>query len=292
MSTQHLRRRISDTVTETFSILGETTAKHVDEPHPAGEVKHGKSVEILRLLVFICWFMCVCVAITVTQLVGAPLYFFNKDYYYTYMALTKQSFGIFITTLTQWFSPTVIRVSWDSSVRGQLRKTEDGRLETKFPERIVMMANHQIYTDWLYLWWAAYTSRMHGHVYIILKESLKYTPLLSPGILFYGFVFMTRKWASDQRRMKYRLQKLNTRHTGPMSGSQSFDPMWLMVYPEGTNLSSNTRKTSVKWAEKQGIPDLRHELLPRSTGLRFCLQELAETVEWVYDCTIAYEGVP
>ena len=24
----------------------------------------------------------------------------------------------------------------------------------------------------------------------------------------------------------------------------------------------------------------------------FCLKELRDTVEWVYDCTVAYEGVP
>ena len=37
---------------------------------------------------------------------------------------------------------------------------------------------------------------------------------------------------------------------------------------------------------------MKHQLLPRSTGLRFCLNELKETTEWLYDCTIAYEGVP
>jgi len=35
---------------------------------------------------------------------------------------------------------------------------------------------------------------------------------------------------------------------------------------------------------------MKYTLLPRSTGLFFCLQQLQGTVEWVYDCTIAYEG--
>lgn len=46
------------------------------------------------------------------------------------------------------------------------------------------------------------------------------------------------------------------------------------------------------FAEKAGLKDMKHCLLPRSTGMQFCLEELKETVDWVYDCTIAYEGIP
>lgn len=79
-----------------------------------------------------------------TQLLGAPLYWYNKNYYYAYMALTKQSFGILVTTLTQWWTPTVIRISGDVSVAGQLQKRPDGRVECHFPDRMVMIANHQV----------------------------------------------------------------------------------------------------------------------------------------------------
>lgn len=291
MDTDGLRKRIPDDVKETVAGIADQAAP-APQPHPAGAVKHGVAMEILRVLLFTSWFVGVAVVTNVTQLIGVPLYWINRNYYYAYMALTKQTFGILITTITQWFSPTVIRVSWDESVRGQLRKTSDGRLETSFPERIVLLANHQIYTDWLYLWWSAYTNRMHGHVFILLKESLKYVPIISPGILFYGFIFMARKWASDKDRIAYRLQKLKSRHSGPMSGTAGLDPMWLLIFPEGTNLSANTRNKSAKWAAEQKIPDLRHQLLPRSTGLQFCLQELGDSIEWVYDCTLAYEGVP
>lgn len=133
---------------------------------------------------------------------------------------------------------------------------------------------------------------MHGHIYIILKESLKYLPIAGPGMMFYGFIFMARNWAKDKPRLEHRLQKLNSKHDGPMSGPQGLDPMWLLLFPEGTNLSKNGRAGSAKWAEKAGLQDLQHCLLPRSTGLQFCLQGLEQTVDWVYDCTIAYEGVP
>jgi lysocardiolipin and lysophospholipid acyltransferase len=133
---------------------------------------------------------------------------------------------------------------------------------------------------------------MHGHLYIILKESIKYIPILGTGMMFYGFVFLSRKWTTDKIRFQHRLKQLSTSHSGPLSGSKGLDPMWLLIFPEGTNISKNGRAASKKWADKNQIPDLRHALLPRSTGLSFCLQELDKTVEWMYDCTLAYEGVP
>lgn len=77
-----------------------------------------------------------------------------------------------------------------------------------------------------------------------------------------------------------------------MSGSAGLDPMWLLIFPEGTNISDNTKPRSDQWAEKIGVKPMQHQLLPRSTGMFFCLNELKETVDYVYDCTVAYEGVP
>lgn len=60
------------------------------------------------------------------------------------MARTKAHFGVLVTALTQWWGPTVVRVTGDKSVRHQLRRTEDGGLECDFPERMVLIANHQV----------------------------------------------------------------------------------------------------------------------------------------------------
>jgi lysocardiolipin and lysophospholipid acyltransferase len=209
------------------------------------------------------------------------------------MALTKQAFALTTTTMTQWWGPTVIRISGDASVADQIRQTPDGRVEFSFPQRLVLIANHQIYTDWLYLWWVAYANNpgMHGHIYIILKESLKYIPLIGIGMMFYGFIFMSRKMAIDQPRMAHRLGKLQEKHKTP-DGHTYLNPMWLLLFPEGTNLSGNGRAKSAKWAEKCGLKDPEHVLLPRSTGIYFCLSELKDTVDYVYDCTVAYEGIP
>lgn len=108
---------------------------------------------------------------------------------------------------------------------------------------------------------------------------------------FYGFIFMSRKMATDRPRLAYRLGKLKEKKTDPQ-GNKYLDPMWLLLFPEGTNLSNNGRRKSAAWAAKQGLRDPDHVLLPRSTGIYFCLQELKDSVEYVYDCTVAYEGIP
>lgn len=159
---------------------------------------------------------------------------------------------------------------------------KDGSLKCNFADRMVLMANHQLYSDWMYLWWIAYTNGMHGYIYIILKESLKHIPIIGWGAQFYNFIFLARNWEKDKPQFKRHLQKLN----------KPKDPMWLIIFPEGTNLAKSTRESSKRWAEKNGLKDMKHQLLPRSTGLRFCLEELKETTQWLYDCTIAYEGIP
>jgi len=260
------------------------------QQQPTGN--HRTAMQIIRSLLVLTWFNCCCVCILATQLVGSPLYFINRDYFNAYMVKTKESFGIAITAMTQWNTPTPVRVSGDNSVRGQLGLTQDGRLKTGFPERLILIANHQVYTDWLYLWWISYTARMHGHIYIVLKESLKYIPLLGQGMMFYGFIFMSRKWVSDKPRLHHRLEKLKTKRTEPVPGTRLFNPMWLLIFPEGTNLSRNTKRISDAYGEKHDIRPFKHQLLPRSTGLFFCLQQLKGTVDWVYDCTVGYEGPP
>ncbi|KAI0814701.1 acyltransferase-domain-containing protein [Xylaria sp. FL0064] len=264
--------------------------------HPSGKAKYGRFRSYLRAFTFSLYFGSGILAVHLSQFLGAPLYLINRDLFYAYMSLTKACFGLLITTMTQWWAPTLIRISGDASVADQLSLTPDGRVQLSFPERMVLIANHQIYTDWLYLWWVGYTSnpQMHGHIFIILKESLKWIPIVGPGCMFIGFIFMSRKMAVDRPRLAHRLQKLKTRHPDPYDDESEgyLDPMWLLLFPEGTNLSGNGRKKSASWAEKTGLKDPQHVMLPRSTGMYFILTELKGTVDYVYDCTVAYEGVP
>ncbi|KAL8828030.1 MAG: hypothetical protein Q9191_002823 [Dirinaria sp. TL-2023a] len=244
-------------------------------------IKYGRKDPTSRAITVGSQFALGTIAINAAQFLGAPLALINQQWHDDWIAFNKQSWGLLITTMTNWWSPTLVRVSGGKSVRGQLHKTADGDLVCDFAERMVLIANHQIYTDWLYLWYIGYTNRMHGRIHVVLKESLKKIPVFGWGMTLSKFIFLKRDWEQDKAGLAKHLHSLN----------KSEDPMWLMFFPEGTNLASCTREKSRKWAEKNGIKDMQHLLLPRSTGLRFCLLNLRETVDYVYDCTIAYEGV-
>ncbi len=111
-------------------------------------------------------------------------------------------------------------------------------------------------------------------------------------MMFFEFCFLSRNWAKDRPRLARYMAGLKSRYSRLVEKPARSDPMWLLIFPEGTNLCPNGRRASARWAEKQGIKDLQHQLLPRSTGTLYCLQELRDAVDWVYDCTIAYEGIP
>lgn len=115
-----------------------------DIAHPSGREKKSRATQNMRRISLIVYFLSCCIAINITQFIGAPLYWINRDLYYAYMALTKESFGLLITTMTKIWGPTKIRISGDQSVAGQIHHTPDGRVEFDFPDRMVMIANHQV----------------------------------------------------------------------------------------------------------------------------------------------------
>lgn len=109
-------------------------------------------------------------------------------------------------------------------------------------------------------------------------------PVLGHGMDFFSWIFLSRNWESDKVELERSLDRLS--HSGKQQ------PMWLLLFPEGTNLSKRSLAISSKWAEKHGLPQSDLILLPRTRGLRVCLERLAGSVDWLYDCTMAYEGLP
>jgi lysocardiolipin and lysophospholipid acyltransferase len=77
---------------------------------------------------------------------GMPLYLINREWYYAWMAMTKKYFCLVITVMTQIWGPTTVRISGDATVAGQIRPTASGGVEFDFPQRLVLVANHQVST--------------------------------------------------------------------------------------------------------------------------------------------------
>jgi hypothetical protein len=72
-------------------------------------------------------------------------------------------------------------------------------------------------------------------------------------------------------------------------------PVHLLLFPKGWSLhGSNDRKAvlakSNEFAKREGRPQLKHLLLPRTTGFNASLESLRESSPVVYDVTLAYRG--
>lgn len=227
------------------------------------------------------------------QILGLPLYLFDKPLFYRYQSYVKGTYGLFITVITQAWSPTKIRISYDESLAGQISVNEQGVLETNFEDRLILIANHQIYTDWLYLWWISYTGNRHKNFFIVLKKELQRIPIIGPGMMFFSFLFLSRSWEKDKEAMEYRLNKLNRNLLTPAKADKkTTDPMWLLLFPEGTNYCPREQAKRDILIQERNYKPLDHVLYPRPTGFQYSLQTLAKSVDSVYDFTIAYEGIP
>lgn len=256
-----------------------------------------------------------------TQYLAVTLYPLpaTRPYYEKTIAYTKLAFGRILMAINQLFGPTKLVISCSDAEGNAIdpesivKRRKDGSLShIELPRKSVWISNHQVYTDWLYLWCLAYYGDLADSILIILKDSLKWIPFIGWGMQFFRFIFLARNWNADKgplaKHLAFMASKARSAPSATMKdGSKSSESatdlavarsspskLLLLVFPEGTLVSELTRPTSKKFAEKQEMADCRNLLLPRSTGLLFCLRSLAADIPdlKLLDFTIGYPGIP
>ncbi|KIJ68231.1 hypothetical protein HYDPIDRAFT_24530 [Hydnomerulius pinastri MD-312] len=222
----------------------------------------------------------------------------SKKLYDEGIRYTKGAFAALMNLMNQWFAPTRLSITFETEGQGKFTEEEIQRIVERdasgkvialhLPSKSVIISNHQVYSDWWYVWCLTYFARTHKDVFIVLKKSLKWIPIVGPGMQMYRFIFLARSWASDKLELAKQLSKLGTK------AEEEDTPFTFMLFPEGTLVSKDTRPLSRKYAEKTGVPDLSNILLPRSTGLHYSLRSLAPRLPTLkmLDITIIYPGIP
>ncbi|KAL2318669.1 hypothetical protein Fmac_032545 [Flemingia macrophylla] len=147
-------------------------------------------------------------------------------------------------------------------------------------ERVLLIANHRTEVDWMYLWDLALRKGSLGCIKYILKSSLMKLPIFGWGFHILEFIAVERKWEIDEQILH---QKLST-----LKDPQ--DPLWLSIFPEGTDYTDQKSKNSQKFAAEAGLPVLTNVLLPKTKGFHACLEALRGSLDAVYDVTIAYKN--
>ncbi|KAK7064450.1 putative acyltransferase CST26 [Favolaschia claudopus] len=231
-----------------------------------------------------------------------PLPFkWSRTLYAETVRYTKRAFGCLLVLMCQWFAPTKLIISFEREGKGRLTQEEIDRIVKKnsngevesldLPTKFVFIANHQVYADWWYGWCLTYyigPQGVHDSVYITLKKSLRWVPILGWAMQFYNFIFLARSWVSDRLQLSSHLSALGK------AAKEQDNPLVFFLYPEGTVVSKDTRPISKKFADKMGIDDMTNMLLPRSTGLLFSLRSLAPRIPdlKMLDVTTVYPGIP
>ncbi|CAA0827417.1 Probable 1-acyl-sn-glycerol-3-phosphate acyltransferase 4 [Striga hermonthica] len=142
------------------------------------------------------------------------------------------------------------------------------------------MSNHRTEVDWMYLWNLALRKGCLGYIKYVLKSSLMKLPIFGWGFHVLEFVPVERKWEVDEPVMRQMLETF----TDPR------DPLWLAVFPEGTDYTEKKCKNNQKFAIENGLPVLKNVLVPKTRGFLACLEILRVSLDAVYDVTIAYKN--
>ncbi|TFK40968.1 acyltransferase-domain-containing protein [Crucibulum laeve] len=273
---------------------------------PISERPRPRWLTTIKAILFAILFNFGCLMINVSQFIfllplrALPLRW-SRRLYYKGIRYTKGAFGCLLILMCQWFAPTKLAISFETEGKGSFTQEEIDQVVIKnkegevialdLPTKFVLIANHQIYADWWYAWCLTYfvsPRGVHRYVYITLKKSLQWVPIVGWGMQFFNFIFLARSWASDRLQLASRLASLGK------EAEKENRPLCFMLYPEGTLISKDTRPISQKFATKMGISDMKNLLLPRSTGLHYSLRSLAPRVPnlRLLDLTVLYPGVP
>ncbi|XP_013865191.1 lysocardiolipin acyltransferase 1 isoform X3 [Austrofundulus limnaeus] len=94
------------------------------------------------------------------------------------------------------------------------------------------------------------------------------------------FVFIQRRWDVDRKHLENMLDYF----------CDIREPLQLLLFPEGTDLTENTRAKSDVFAVQNNLPKMEYVLHPRTTGFTFIVERLqkGDNLDAVHDITVAY----
>nr|KAF6328891.1 lysocardiolipin acyltransferase 1 [Pipistrellus kuhlii] len=133
-------------------------------------------------------------------------------------------------------------------------------------ERSVIIMNHRTRMDWMFLWncMMRYSYLRLGKV--CLKASLKSVPGFGWAMQAAAYIFIHRKWKDDKSHFEDILDYF----------CDIREPLQLLIFPEGTDLTENSKARSNEFAEKNGLQKYEYVLHPRTTGFTFVVDRLRE----------------
>ncbi|XP_044268403.1 1-acyl-sn-glycerol-3-phosphate acyltransferase delta-like [Tribolium madens] len=145
-------------------------------------------------------------------------------------------------------------------------------------EHSYCVMNHTYEIDWLVGWMICDRLHMLGNCKAYAKKVVQYIPVLGWGWKCSEFVFLERSFDKDKRVIDTQVTEL----------AEHPDPMWLLLFPEGTRFTPTKHKISLEFARQKNLPELKHHLLPRTKGFTASLPSMKGKVPAIYDNEICF----
>ena len=187
--------------------------------------------------------------------------------------------------LADWWSNSEVRIYADPQTIAEVDQ-----------HSALILMNHHFELDWLFGWMVADRFRVLGNARVFVKKMLKYVPIVGWAWNFSDVAYLERNWEKDQDIMTQSVRAL----------SDYPDPVWLLIFAEGTRLSPEKLEASRDFARSRGLPILRHcksstcisyvtlskllisGLTPRTKGFSHVIENIdASKVPYIYDVTLA-----
>jgi len=151
-----------------------------------------------------------------------------------------------------------------------------------YMERTLIIMNHRTRVDWMLFWPLLFHCARLRKLKVLLKSDLKYIPGPGWAMQAAGFFFLERKWERDRPHIDSLLHYFNS------PGIE--EPLILLLFPEGTDLTPDTKSRSDKFAEDRNLQKYDFVLHPRTTGFSYLVNKLRESgsIDCVHDITIGY----
>lgn len=147
-------------------------------------------------------------------------------------------------------------------------------------EHSYIISNHSYEIDWILLLSLAEKAKCGGNSKTFIKNVVQYTPGFGMVLYLADYVCLARSFEKDKLTIDKKMREIVNYP----------DPVWLVLYPEGTRFTQKKHEASMHFAKENGLPELAYHLSPRTKGFATSLPPIEGKMKGLYDVTIAFNA--
>lgn len=167
---------------------------------------------------------------------------------------------------------------WWGNVKMTLHARKEDYTQYYGTEHSYLIMNHSWDIDWFFGWILCDRVGVLGNAKAYAKKTIKYLPVIGPTWTFGEFVFLTRSWEKDQDILGSQITEL----------ADHPDPIWFLLFAEGTRFTKEKHESSVKYSKERGLPELKYHLQPRTKGFLASLPNMRGKIACILDIEVAF----